>query len=181
MARDRSNLVWIDLETTGLNVARRAILEIASLVTDKDLNVIGEGPDLVIHQADEVLDRLDPWCEKQHGFSGLIESSRASDISLREAEQQTLAFLRRHSHRKTSPLCGNSVLLDRRFLMRYMRELNGHLSHRNVDVSSIAELAHRWFPGTVARLDKEFRHRAARDIHASLDELRFYRQQIFRS
>jgi len=181
MPRDRSNLVWIDLETTGLSVGRCAILEIASLVTDKDLTIVEEGPDLVIHQPDEVLDRVDPWCEKQHGFSGLIESSRASDISLREAEQQTLTFLRRHTARHVAPLCGNSPLLDRRFLMRYMHELNGHLSHRNVDISSIAELANRWFPGTVARLDKEFRHRAAKDIHASLDELRFYRQQIFRT
>jgi oligoribonuclease len=181
MARDRSNLVWIDLETTGLSVSRHAILEIASLVTDKDLNVVAEGPDFVIHQPDSVLERLDPWCEKQHGFSGLIESSRASDLSLREAEQQTLVFLRKHSQRRAAPLCGNSVLLDRRFLMRYMRDLNDHLSHRNVDVSSIAELAHRWFPGTAARLDKEFRHRASHDIRASLDELRFYRQQIFKS
>lgn len=181
MGRDRGNLVWIDLETTGLSVSRHAILEIASLVTDKDLNVVAEGPDLIIHQPDTVLERLDPWSERQHGFSGLIESSRASDMSLREAEQQTLVFLRKHSQRKASPLCGNSVLLDRRFLMRYMRELNEHLSHRNVDVSSIAELARRWFPGTMTRLDKEFRHRASQDIHASLDELRFYRQQIFRA
>jgi len=181
MPRDRSNLVWIDLETTGLSVSRHAIIEIASLVTDKDLSIIGEGPDLVIHQPDEVLDRVDPWCDRQHGYSGLIESSRASDISLREAEQQTLTFIRKHSPRNASPLCGNSILLDRRFLMRYMQELSGHLSHRNVDVSSISELAHRWFPGTVTRLDKEFRHRAAQDIRASLEELRFYRQQIFKS
>jgi oligoribonuclease len=181
MPRDRSNLVWIDLETTGLSVSRHGILEIASLVTDKDLNIVGEGPDLVIHQPDEVLERLDPWCEKQHGFSGLIESSHASDISLREAEQQTLTFLRKHSHRKMAPLCGNSIVLDRRFLMRYMPELSGHLSHRNVDVSSINELAHRWFPGVVSRLDKEFRHRAASDIRASIEELRFYRQLVFKA
>jgi len=181
MPRDRSNLVWIDLETTGLSVSRHAILEIASLVTDRDLRIVGTGPDLVVHQPDEVLHRLAPWCEKQHGFSGLIESSRASDISLREAEQQTLAFLRRHSPRKASPLCGNSILLDRRFLMHYMPELSEHLSHRNLDVSSISELAHRWYPGAVSRLDKEFRHRAAKDVRASIEELRFYRQHIFKS
>ncbi|MGB2982806.1 MAG: oligoribonuclease [Candidatus Bipolaricaulia bacterium] len=181
MPRDRSNLVWIDLETTGLSVSRHAILEIASIVTDKDLNIVGEGPDLVIHQPREVLERLDPWCEKQHGVSGLIESSRASDISLQEAEQQTLMFLRKHSHRKTAPFCGNSIVLDRRFLMHHMRELNDHLSHRNIDVSSISELAHRWFPGVVSRLDKEFRHRAGLDIRASIDELRFYKQLIFKS
>ena len=181
MPRDCSNLVWIDLETTGLSVSRHAILEIASLVTDRDLHIVGTGPDLVVHQPDEVLHRLDPWCKKQHGFSGLIESSRASDISLHEAEQQTLTFLRRHSPRKASPLCGNSILLDRRFLMHYMSELNGHLSHRNLDVSSISELAHRWYPGAVARLDKEFRHRAAKDVRASIEELRFYRQHIFKA
>jgi len=180
MPRDRSNLVWIDLETTGLSVARRAILEIASIVTDKDLNVLGEGPNLVIHQPENVLERLDPWCEQQHGFSGLLEASRASDISLRDAEQQTLTFVRRHTHRKVSPLCGNSILLDRRFLMRYMPELNGHLSHRNVDISVINELAARWYPGALDRLDKDVPHRADGDIRSSIDELRLYRELIFR-
>jgi len=180
MPRDRSNLVWIDLETTGLSVARRAILEIASIVTDKDLRVLGEGPNLIIHQPDSVLDRIDPWCEQQHGFSGLLEASRASDISLQDAEQQTLTFIRRHTHRKVSPLCGNSILLDRRFLMRYMPDLNGHLSHRNVDVSVINELAARWYPGVLDRLDKNVGHRASDDIRSSIEELRFYRQLVFR-
>jgi len=180
MARDRSNLVWIDLETTGLSVTRRAILEIASIITDKDLNVLGEGPNLVIHQPDSVLERLDPWCEQHHGFSGLLEASRASNISLQDAEQQTLTFIRRHTHRKMSPLCGNSILLDRRFLMHYMPELNAHLSHRNVDVSVINELAARWYPGVIDRLDKDVRHRADGDIRSSIEELRFYRQLVFR-
>ena len=180
MARDRSNLVWIDLETTGLSVTRRAILEIASIITDKDLNMLGEGPNLVIHQPDSVLERLDPWCEQHHGFSGLIEASRASDISLQDAEQQTLTFIRRHTHRKMSPLCGNSILLDRRFLMHYMPELSAHLSHRNVDVSVINELAVRWYPGVIDRLDKDVRHRADGDIRSSIEELRFYRQLVFR-
>jgi oligoribonuclease len=180
MARDRSNLVWIDLETTGLSVGNRAILEIASVVTDKDLSVVAEGPDLVIHQSDETLARIDPWSEQQHGFSGLIEASRASDISLLEAEGQTLTFLRKHTHRRMSPLCGNSVLLDRRFIMRYMPELNGHLSHRNVDVSSINELAHRWYPGVIGKLDKRYKHRAVDDVRASIEELQFYRRLIFR-
>jgi len=180
MPRDRSNLVWIDLETTGLSVTKRAILEIASIVTDKDLNVLGEGPNLVIHQPTSVLERIDPWCAQQHGFSGLLEVSRASDISLQDAEQQTLTFIRQHSHRKVSPLCGNSILLDRRFLMHYMPELNGHLHHRNVDVSVINELAARWYPGVIDRLDKDVRHRAAGDIRSSIEELRFYRQQVFR-
>lgn len=181
MARDRGNLVWIDLETTGLSVARHVILEIASVVTDKDLNVVGEGPILVVHHPDEVLDRAAAWSERQHGVSGLLEASRASGISLREAEQRTLAFLRKHTHRKISPLCGNSILLDRRFLMRHMPDLNEHLSHRNIDVSSISELAYRWFPGAASKLDKEYLHRAESDIHESIDELRFYRQLIFKS
>ena len=180
MSRDRSNLVWIDLETTGLSVAKHVILEISSIVTDKDLNIVGEGPNLVIHQSDAALDRMASWAEKQHGLSGLIESSRASDISLREAEQQTLTFVRKHTHRGVAPLCGNSIQTDRRFLRRYMRELNDHLSHRNVDVSSIAELAARWYPGVAAKLDKEYAHRAPADIRASIDELLFYRQLIFK-
>ena len=180
MSRNRSNLVWIDLETTGLSVGNRAILEIASIVTDKDLNLVGEGPVLVIHQPDDVLERIDPWCEKQHGFSGLLEASRASNVSLRDAERQTLTFLRKHTHRGVAPLCGNSILLDRRFIMHYMPDLNAHLSYRNVDVSAINELAMRWFPGVVAKLDKMTRHRAADDIRESIEELRLYRQLIFR-
>jgi oligoribonuclease len=180
MPRDRGNLVWIDLETTGLNAARRAILEIASVVTDKDLNIVGEGPLLVIHHPDEVLEHLDAWCERQHGYSGLIESSRASDISLAEAELQTLAFLRKHTHRQTAPLCGNTIDFDRRFLRRHMRDLHDHLGHRNIDVSSISELAYRWYPGVIAKLDKGIRHRASADIHASIEELRLYRQLVFR-
>ncbi|UCF10607.1 MAG: oligoribonuclease [Candidatus Bipolaricaulota bacterium] len=180
MARHRSNLVWIDLETTGLSVGRHAILEIASIVTDKDLNILEEGPDLVVHQTEETLARVDEWCEQQHGPSGLLEASAASDISLREAEAQTLRFLRKHTHRGASPLCGNSILLDRRFLMRYMPDLNAHLSHRNIDVSAINELVARWFPGALARLDKGIRHRAADDIRASIEELRFYRRSVFR-
>jgi len=180
MARDRSNLVWIDLETTGLNAARRVILEIASVVTDPDLNILGEGPLLVIHHTDEVLEDLDPWCEKQHAFSGLIESSHASDISLREAEQQTLTFLRKHTHRGAAPLCGNTISFDRRFLRRHMRDLHDHLSHRNIDVSTISELAYRWYPGVMSKLDKEVDHRASADIRASIEELRLYRQLVFR-
>ena len=181
MPRDRSNLVWIDLETTGLSVANRVILEIASIVTDKDLNIIGEGPNLVIYHPTEVLECIDPWGAQQHGPSGLLDASRASDISLQEAEQLTLTFIRRHTHRKMSPLCGNSILLDRRFLMRYMPELSAHLSHRNLDVSTINELVARWYPGTIDRLDKGVRHRAVDDIRSSIEELRFYRGQVFRS
>jgi len=181
MARDRNNLVWIDLETTGQSVARRVILEIASIVTDKDLNVVGEGPNVVIYHPDEALAQIDDWCAQQYAYSGLLDASRASDISLHEAEQQTLSFIRKHTHRKVSPLCGNSILLDRRFLMRYMPELSAHLSHRNLDVSTINELVARWYPGTLERLDKGVRHRSVGDIRSSIEELRFYRQQVFKS
>jgi len=181
MSRHRSNLVWIDLETTGLSVSRHAILEIASIVTNKDLTILEEGPTLVIQQSEEVLARVDEWCEKQHGPSGLLDASAASDILLREAEQQTLRFVRKHTHRGASPLCGNSVLLDRRFLMRYMPELSRHLSHRNLDVSTVNELVARWYPGALARLDKGVRHRALDDIRASIEELRFYRRTVFRA
>jgi len=180
MARDRSNLVWIDLETTGLNVGRRAILEIASIVTDKDLGIVDEGPALVIHQSDDVLARLDPWCERRHGPSGLLEASRSSDISLREAEQETLRFVRKHTQRRTAPLCGNGICFDRRFLVRHMPELNDHMSFRNVDVSSIKELAHRWYPGVVEEMQKALRHRASDDIRESIEELRLYRRLIFK-
>ncbi len=180
MSRNRNNLVWIDLETTGLSVGNRVILEIASIVTDKDLNIIDEGPVVIIHHEDTVLVRIDPWCDQQHGFSGLLEASRASDVSLREAEQQTLSFIRKHTHRGVAPLCGNSILLDRRFMMRYMPDLNAHLSHRNIDVSAINELAIRWFPGMAAILDKDVPHRAADDIRESIEELRLYRRLIFK-
>jgi oligoribonuclease len=179
MSRDRSNLVWIDLETTGLSVGKRVILEIASIVTDKDLNIVGEGPTLVIHHSDEVLERIDSWAAKQYEYSGLLDISRNSDISLHEAERQTLTFLRKHTTRKSSPLCGNSVTLDRRFLMHYMPELNAHLSHRNIDVSSISELAYRWYPGLMAKLRKDVNHRALDDIRGSIEELRLYRRHIF--
>jgi len=180
MARDRTNLVWIDLETTGLNAARRVILEIASIVTDRDLNILEEGPMLVINHPDEVLEEIDPWCEKQYAFSGLLDASRASDISLSEAEQQTLTFVRKHTHRGTAPLCGNTIQFDRRFLRRHMRDLHDHLSHRNIDVSTVSVLAYRWFPGVLAKLDKGTEHRASTDVRASIEELRLYRQLVFR-
>jgi len=180
MSRDSSNLVWIDLETTGQSVSRRVILEIASIVTDKDLNIIAEGPNVVIYHPAEELARIDDWCAQQYEYSGLLEASQASDISSHGAQQQTLTFIRRHTHRKMSPLCGNSILLDRRFLMRYMPELSEHLSHRNLDVSTINELVARWYPGTLERLDKGVRHRAVDDIRSSIEELRFYRQQVLR-
>ena len=180
MSRDHTNLIWIDLETTGLRVGNRVILEIASIITDKDLHILEEGPVLAIYHPDEVLDRIDAWPARQHEYSGLLDACRNSDISVQEAEQQTLRFLRKYTPRQASPLCGNSISLDRRFLMRYMPELYGHLSHRSVDVSSIAELVYRWYPGIMSRLDKDATHRASDDIRGSIEELREYRRQVFR-
>jgi oligoribonuclease len=175
-----TNLVWLDLETTGIDVETRKIIEIATIITDRELNVLEEGPDLIIHQPDGVLEAMDEWCVKQHGESGLTQSVKESSISLREAERQTLEFVARHCPPKACPLCGNSICFDRRFIMRYMPALNAHLNYRNVDVSSIKELAYRWYPSATQRLEKDTTHRAMDDIRESIDELRHYRRVIFR-
>ena len=178
-AKSRTHLVWLDLETTGLDVETRTILEIATIVTDKDLNVIAEGPDLVIHQPDSVLGSIDDWCLKQHGASGLLEASRGSTVSLRQAEEQTLSFIRTHCPPQACPLCGNSICFDRRFLIRYMPGLDAHLSYRNVDVSTIKELLYRWRPKLDANVEKKSHHRALDDIRESVEELRLYRKLVF--
>jgi oligoribonuclease len=180
MKRNPENLVWIDLETTGLNVDRRAILEIAAIVTDKDLNVLEEGPSLVIHHPSAVLSRLDAWCRGQHGESGLLKESAQSTISLDEAERRTLDLIRKHCPPKRSPLCGNSICFDRRFLIRYMPKLEAYLNYRNVDVSSIKELVQRWYAGGLQKQEKSSSHRALDDIRESIDELRLYRRLVFK-
>lgn len=173
-------LVWIDLEMSGLDPDTCRILEIATLVTDHELEVIGEGPDLVVHQPDEVLDAMDEWCTKHHGESGLTEQVRRSNISLAQAEAQTLEFLRRHTKAGKSPLCGNSVWQDRRFISRYMPALDEFLHYRLIDVSTIKELTKRWYPSVELPTKKET-HRALDDIQESIAELRFYRENVFRS
>jgi len=178
-AKSRTHLLWLDLETTGLDIETRVILEIATIITDKDLNVVAEGPDLVIHQPESVLGSLDAWCQQQHGASGLIKASRESAVSLRQAEEQTLAFVRAHCPRGCCPLCGNSICFDRRFLIRYMPKLNEHLNYRNVDVSTVKELVHRWHPKLKLKVEKESQHRALVDIRESIEELRFYRERVF--
>jgi oligoribonuclease len=180
MARSLDNLIWIDLEATGLDPEARVILEIACLVTDKDLNELGDGIDLVIHQEGRAIGQLDPWCRKQHGVSGLLEASRTSTTSLGEAEAQTLAYVRRYCLVGRSPLCGNSVCFDRRFLIRHMPKLEACFHYRNVDVSSIKELARRWRPEVVEKVAKTSRHRALDDLRESIAELRVYRDAFFR-
>ena len=180
MAQDADNLVWIDLEMTGLDPATDHILEIATLVTDKQLNLIAEGPVLAIHHGDAVLAAMGEWCTKQHGQSGLTERVRQSKTSMAEAESQTLEFLRQHVPSGASPMCGNSICQDRRFLARQMQELERFFHYRNLDVSTLKELAKRWAPGTAAGFTKESTHLAMADIRDSVAELKFYREKLFR-
>lgn len=171
-------LVWIDLEMSGLDPKTCEILEIATIVTDEQLEIVAEGPDLVIHQSDEVLDAMDEWCTKHHADSGLTEAVRNSTVSLAEAEAQTLEFLREYTEDSASPLCGNSVWQDRRFIIEYMPKLDAFLHYRLIDVSTLKELGRRWFPELKAPPKTEA-HRALGDIRESIAELRFYRERFF--
>jgi oligoribonuclease len=172
-------LVWMDLEMSGLDPDTCQILEIATLVTDGDLNIVAEGPDIVIHQPEPVLAAMDAWCTQQHGTSGLTAQVQASTVSLAEAEARTLEFLRAHCPPGKSPLCGNSIGHDRRFLLRYMPQVASYLHYRSVDVSSIKELTRRWYPALSAPRKGET-HRALDDIRESIAELRHYRERVFR-
>ncbi|HTW37967.1 MAG TPA: oligoribonuclease [Steroidobacteraceae bacterium] len=168
-------LVWIDLEMTGLQPASDHIIEIATIVTDKDLVVIAEGPVMAIHQPDEVLARMDEWNRQHHGNSGLTERVRASPFSAPDAERRTLAFLAALVAPRTSPMCGNSVCQDRRFLAREMPQLEHFFHYRNLDVSTLKELAYRWAPPVAESFTKESAHLALADIRESIRELRHYR------
>jgi oligoribonuclease len=173
-----NNLVWIDMEMTGLDPSRDHVLEIALLVTDSHLNLIEEGPNLAVFQPDEVLQGMDDWNKSHHGASGLIDRVRASQDSVRSAEEKALAFAARFCHPKSSPLCGNSVWQDRRFLDRHMPELNRFFHYRIIDVSSIKELVLRWYP-QLAPFKKKEQHLALADIRESVEELRYYRAHCF--
>lgn len=177
--RDTAPWVWIDLEMTGLEPSSCTILEIASIVTDHELKVLGEGPDLVIHLTDEELVAMSPWCVEHHGASGLTEASRASSISLPEAEAQTLEFLKGLTVPRASALAGNSVALDWRFLRIHMPALAAFLDYRIVDVTTIKELRRRWYPDH-EEPEKAGGHRALADIRESIEELRHYRKTVFR-
>lgn len=174
-----SNLVWIDLEMTGLDPDNEYIIEIATIVTDADLNILAEGPSMVIHQPDSVLDAMDEWCTNQHGKSGLTQRVKDSTISEREAEQRTIEFLLEHVDRGASPICGNSIGQDRRFLYRHMPELESFFHYRNLDVSTIKELARRWRPEVLDGVKKKGTHLALDDIRDSINELRHYRAEFF--
>ncbi len=179
MSQSADNLLWIDLEMTGLDPLRDAILEIATIVTDGQLHVLAEGPVLAIRQTPEVLSRMDEWNQEQHGKSGLLVRVRASACSEAQAEAETLRFIRAYVPASTSPMCGNSVCQDRRFLHRRMPALEGYFHYRNLDVSTVKELARRWAPA-LKPFEKDGRHRALDDIRASIAELRHYREHLFR-
>jgi len=172
-------LIWIDLEMTGLMPDTDQIIEIATVLTDNDLNVVAEGPDLVIQQPEEVLARMDSWNQRQHGSSGLLARVRASRMSVTEAERQTLLFLSTHVPPGMSPMCGNSICQDRRFLARLMPELERFFHYRNLDVSTLKELARRWMPAIAGGYSKESAHLARADIYESISELRYYRERMF--
>ena len=174
------NLIWIDLEMTGLDTVNDTIIEIATVVTDADLNFLAEGPSLAIHQADVILERMDEWNTRQHAQSGLVQRVRASRYSARDAELETLAFLRQWVAPGVSPMCGNSICQDRRFLAREMPELEAYFHYRNLDVSTLKELARRWRPEVLRGFQKESRHLALDDIRDSVEELRYYREHLLR-
>lgn len=180
MPRSPDNLIWIDLEMTGLDVDRDLIIEIATIVTDRDLSVLAEGPVLAIHQPESVLAGMDDWNRTQHGSSGLIERVQRSRADEAEAERRTLEFLRRWVPPGVSPMCGNSICQDRRFLHRCMPELERYFHYRNLDVSTLKELARRWVPEILDGLSKQGSHLALDDIRDSIAELRFYREHFLR-
>jgi len=177
MAGDPNNLIWIDMEMTGLQPDSDRVIEIAMLVTDPQLNVLATGPVLVLHQPDSVLESMDSWNKSTHAKSGLIEKVRASDLNEADAERQALAFLAAHVPPGASPMCGNSICQDRRFLARWMPRLEAHFHYRNLDVSTLKELVKRWKP-ELKSFAKEGKHEALADILESLEELKFYRKNV---
>jgi oligoribonuclease len=177
---DPNLLVWMDLEMSGLDPDRHTILEIATLVTDNALQIVAEGPVLAIHQPAALLDAMDDWNREHHGASGLSARVLASTLSMQDAEQRTLEFVMSHCPERASPLCGNSIHQDRRFLARYMPRLDAFLHYRNIDVSTVKELVRRWYPDSLQPPEKKHAHLALDDIRESIEELRFYRRHVFR-
>jgi oligoribonuclease len=175
-----NHLVWIDLEMTGLDPEKERIIEMATIITDSDLNLIAEGPVIAIKQPDSLLEAMDEWCTKTHGESGLTKRVQGSTVTEAEAEQQTIAFLKEHLEPGKSPLCGNSIGQDRRFLVKYMPQLEAFFHYRNLDVSTVKELARRWRPDVLDGVTKKGSHLALDDIRDSINELRHYREHFFK-
>ncbi len=180
MAQDPNNLIWIDIEMSGLNPETDRILEIAILITNSQLELVAEGPVVVVHQPPAVLDAMDDWNKGTHGKSGLTDRVKASTLSEADAESQLLAFVSQHVPKSASPICGNSVHQDRRFLVKYMPGLEAYFLYRNLDVSTLKELVRRWKPEVLAGLVKHGKHEALADIHESINELRYYREHVLK-
>ncbi len=180
MAQDQNALVWLDMEMTGLSPDNDRIIELAMVVTDSQLNVVVEAPVWVVHQTDAVLDAMDEWNTNTHGRSGLTAKVRAATQDEAAVEAEALAFLKQHVPRQASPMCGNSICQDRRFMARYMPVLEDWFHYRNLDVSTLKELCKRWRPELAKGLTKHGRHEALADIHESIEELRYYREHFLR-
>lgn len=180
MTQNPNNLIWIDLEMTGLDPDNDRIIEIATIVTDNDLNILAEGPVMAIHQPEQILALMDEWNQTTHGNSGLIDRIKATTTTEQEAVTKTLAFLQQYCPKGSSPICGNSVGQDRRFLYRWMPELEAYFHYRNLDVSTLKELARRWHPTMYNGLKKRGTHKALDDIRESIEELVYYRQHFLK-
>jgi oligoribonuclease len=180
MAQDAANLIWIDMEMSGLDPDRDKVLEVAIVITNVHLDVVAEAPVLIVHQPDSVLNTMDSWNTSTHARTGLTERVRASSTTEAQAEQRMLEFVSEHVPPSTSPMCGNSVHQDRRFLARYMPRLESYFLYRNLDVSTLKELARRWRPSLLDALVKAGKHEALADIHESIDELKYYREHFLR-
>ena len=180
MAIDKKNLIWVDLEMTGLDTMNDTIIEIATIVTDSELNILAEGPVFAIHTPDVVLNAMDDWNTRQHNKSGLVDKIRRSTITLAQAESETITFLSKYVEKGRSPMCGNSICQDRRFMARQMPELERFFHYRNLDVSTVKELAFRWRPDILDSFEKKGSHLALDDIRDSIRELRHYKEHFFK-
>lgn len=180
MAQDQNNLLWLDMEMTGLNPDTDRIIELAVVITDAKLDTVAESPVLVVHQADAVLDAMDDWNKGTHGRTGLIAKVKASQTDEAQAQAQILAFIQQHVPARTSPMCGNSICQDRRFMARHMPQLEAYFHYRNLDVSTLKELARRWKPELAKGVVKNGKHEALADIYESIAEMKFYRENFLR-
>ncbi|GGP26141.1 oligoribonuclease [Silvimonas amylolytica] len=180
MAQDQNNLLWLDMEMTGLDPDNDRIIELAIVVTDSHLNILAESPSWAVHQPDSVLDAMDDWNKGTHGRSGLIDRIKASTLSVADVEREALAFVQQYVPQRTSPMCGNSICQDRRFMARGMPQLEEWFHYRNLDVSTLKELCKRWQPEIARQFKKQGKHTALADIHESIEELKFYREHFLR-
>jgi oligoribonuclease len=178
--RSEMRMVWVDMEMTGLDPEKERIIEIAAVVTEPDLTIVAEAPVLVIHQSDDILQAMDKWNQSTHGKSGLIEKVRVSTLNEEQAQAQMVAFLSQYVPPGKSPLCGNTVSQDRRFMFKYMPDLEAFFHYRTIDVSTIKELARRWQPSLLKGFEKHSKHEALADIHESIEELRYYREHFIK-